>query len=144
MARHLALGFVMLASIASLVIFFVNSQSGDWIFAFLVMAFPIALVVLAVSQNGKLGSLRIPLLLLCIMLECGALGVLFLNNSIVDGPFGLPVSLYFLLICVWCGPLLVTTVTYAITFSEHVVNEETLQRLDQYNHRLHTEKSRQP
>ena len=144
MARHLALGFVMLASIACLVIFFVNSQSGDWIFAFLVMAFPIALVVLAVSRNGKLGSLRIPLLLLCIMLEGGALGVLLLNNSFVDGPFGLPVSLYFLLICVWCGPLLVTTVTYAITFSEHVINEETLQRLDQYNHRLHTEKSRQP
>ena len=144
MARHLALGFVMLASIASLVIFFVNSRSADWIFAFLVMAFPIALVVLAVSRNGKLGSLRIPLLLLGGMLEGGALGVLFLNNSIVDGPFGLPASLYFLLICVWCGPLLITTVTYAITFSEHVVNEETLQRLEQYNHKLHTGRSRQP
>lgn len=130
MAKRLALGFLGVASVAVLLIFLVGLPGAAWPFAVLVMGFPIALVTLAVSCNGRVGRLRVPLAALAILLQCGVLGVLAFTDS-GRSLFGLPLSLHFLLVAVWLGPLVVTTVSYAVLFPELGIDDELLGRLDQ-------------
>ncbi len=129
MAKRFSLGFLTVASLAILVIFFVELRALSWLFAVLVMGFPIALVTMAVSRDGRLGRLRVPLVVLFVMLQCGVIGVLAFDGSSVTGFFGLPLSLHFLLLSIWLGPLVVTTLTYAVTFSELGIDDELLGRL---------------
>ena len=130
MAKRVALAFLTAASLAILLTFFLEAPLLSWPFAVLVMGFPIALVTLAVSRDGRLGRLRVPLAVLFAMLQGGVLGVLAFSGSGVDGFFGLPLSLHFLLLLVWLGPLAVTTVAYAALFSELGVDDELLERLE--------------
>jgi hypothetical protein len=129
--KKLALGFLTLASLAILVILFADVRALSWPFAVLVMGFPIALVALAVSRDGRLGRLRLPLVVLFVMLQCGVIGVLAFDGSGITGFYGLPLSLHFLLLLIWLGPLSVTTLAYAATFSELGIDDELLGRLEQ-------------
>lgn len=131
MVKKLALGFLTVASFAILIIFFIDARALSWPFAVLVMGFPIALVTMAVSRGGGLGRLRVPLVVLFAMLQCGVIGVLVFDGSGVTGFYGLPLSLHFLLLLIWLGPLAVTTLMYAATFSELGVDDELLARLEQ-------------
>ena len=128
MAKRLALGFLTAASLAILAAFFVEVPA--FAFAVLLMAFPVALVTLAVSRRGRVGRLRLPLAVLFVMLQGGVLGVLALTASGRTGPFGMPLSLHFLLLAVWLGPLVVTTVSYAALFSELGIDDELLGELE--------------
>ena len=129
MAKTVALGFLSVAPFTFLVIFFFDLPAATAVFASLVMAFPIALVTLSVNRHGHLGKLRGPLLALFVMLQAGAIGVLAFHRTGATGPFGLPLSLHFLLLLVWLGPLLVTTLAYAATFSELSIDDDLLDRL---------------
>ncbi len=142
MAKRLSLGFLTVASLAILVIFFVELRALSWLFAVLVMGFPIALVTLAVSRDGRLGRLRLPLVVLSAMLQCGVIGVLAFDGSGITGFYGLPISLHFLLLLIWLGPLCVTTLTYAATFSELGIDDELLGRLKQMRRDRHVEPDR--
>ena len=142
MAKRLSLGFLSVASLAILVIFFVELRALSWLFAVLVMGFPIALVTLAVSCDGRLGRLRLPLVVLFAMLQCGVIGVLAFDGSGITGFYGLPISLHFLLLLIWLGPLCVTTLTYAATFSEFGIDDELLGRLKQMRRDRHVEGDR--
>ena len=133
MAKRLALGFLTVAPLAILVIFFLTPAALSWLFAVVVMGFPIALVTLAVSRDGNVGRrLGLPLLALFAMLQVGVIGVLAFSASSVNGFFGFPLSLHFLLLLIWLGPLCVTTVTYAVTFPELGIDDELLERLNQF------------
>ena len=142
MEKRLALGFLTVASLAILVIFFVELRALSWLFAVLVMGFPIALVTLAVSRHGRLGRLRVPLVVLFVMLQCGVIGVLASSGSGVSGFYGLPLSLHFLLLLIWLGPLGVTTLTYAAMFSELGIDDELLERMEQMRRDRQTEGDR--
>lgn len=133
MVKKLALGFLAVASFAILVIFFIDVRALSWPFAVLVMGFPIALVTMAVSRDRDrgLGRLRVPLVVLFVMLQCGVIGVLAFDGSGITGLYGLPLSLHFLLLLIWLGPLGVTTLMYAATFSELGIDDELLARLEQ-------------
>ena len=131
MVKKLALGFLTAASFAILIIFFIDARALSWPFAVLVMGFPIALVAMAVSRDRGLGRLRVPLVVLFTMLQCGVLGVLAFDGSEITGFYGLPLSLHFLLLLIWLGPLAVTTLMYAATFSELGIDDELLARLEQ-------------
>ncbi len=139
MAKRFSLGFLTVASLAILVIFFVELRALWWLFAVLAMGFPIALVTMAVSRDGRLGRLRVPLVVLFVMLQCGVIGVLAFSGSGVNGFYGLPISLHFLLLLIWLGPLCVTTLTYAATFSELGIDDELLARLEQLRRDRQTE-----
>jgi hypothetical protein len=128
MTKRLALGFLTAASLAILAAFFVELPA--FVFAALVMAFPVALVTLAVSRDGQLGRLRAPLAVLFVMLQGGVLGVLALTGSGRTGSWGMPLSLHLLLLLVWLGPLVVTTVSYAAMFSELGIDDELLGELE--------------
>lgn len=129
--KGLALGFLTGASLLILGVFFVEFPGRSWLFAVLVMGFPIALVTLGVVRQGRLGRLRIPLLILLAMLQGGVLGVLVFSGSGRTGLYGLPLSLHFLLLLVWLGPLCVTTTVYAATFSELGIDDGVLERVEQ-------------
>jgi len=131
MSKRVALAFLTAASFSILSTFFIDARALSWPFAVLVMGFPIALVALAVSHDGRLGRLRVPLAVLFVMLQGGVLGVLVLSGSGISGFFGLPLSLHFLLLLIWLGPLGVTTVSYAALFSELRIDDELLDRLEQ-------------
>ena len=139
MAKRFSLGFLTVASLTILVIFFVELRALSWLFAVLAMGFPIALVTMAVSHDGQLGRLRVPLVVLFVMLQCGVIGVLAFSGSGVNGFYGLPLSLHFLLLLIWLGPLCVTTLTYAATFSELGIDDELLARLEQLRRDRQTE-----
>ncbi len=139
MAKRFSLGFLTAASLTILVIFFVELRALSWLFAVLVMGFPIALVTMAVSHDGQLGRLRVPLVVLFAMLQCGVIGVLAFDGSGITGLYGLPLSLHFLLLLIWLGPLCVTTLTYAATFSELGIDDELLARLEQLRRDRQTE-----
>ena len=139
MAKRFSLGFLTVASLTILVIFFVELRALSWLFAVLVMGFPIALVTMAVSRDGRLGRLRVPLVVLFVMLQCGVIGVLAFSGSGVNGFYGLPISLHFLLLLIWLGPLCVTTLAYAATFSELGIDDELLGRLEQMRRARQTE-----
>ena len=131
LVKKLALGFLTVASFSILVILFLELRALSWLFAVLVMGFPIALVALAVSRDGGLGRLRVPLAALFAMLQSGVIGVLAFDGSGITGFYGLPLSLHFLLLLIWLGPLLVTTLMYAAMFSELGIDDELLGRLEQ-------------
>ncbi len=139
MAKRFSLGFLTVASLAILVIFFVELPALSWLFAVVVMGFPIALVTMAVSRDGRLGRLRVPLVVLFAMLQCGVIGVLAFDGSGITGFYGLPLSLHFLLLLIWLGPLCVTTLSYAATFSELGIDDELLARLEQMRRDRHPE-----
>ena len=69
MARRLSLLFLATASPLILVLFAVPWQAAGVLFALLVMGYPVALIVIAVARNGRLGPLGITLLILLIFLE---------------------------------------------------------------------------
>lgn len=130
MATKLALAFLTFSSIVVLVVLLFDLAALSWLFATAVMGFPIALVALAVSRHDGLGRLRIPLLILLVMLQAGGIGVLALGDSPVTGWYGLPLSLHLLLLLVWLGPLVITTVAYAATFGELGIDDALLERLE--------------
>lgn len=139
MAKRLALVFLTIAPFAILSISFLDSRAATMVFASVVMAFPIALITLAVSRAERLGTLRGPLLALFVMLQTGAIGVLAFDGAGTIGPFGFPLSLHFLLLLLWLGPLFVTTLAYAATFSELGIDDELMQRLVQLRRRRRSE-----
>ncbi len=132
MAKRLALGFLTVAPFAILVIFFFTPPAASWLLAVVVVSFPIALVTLAVSRNGRVGRrLYLPLVALFAMLQVGVTSVLAFSESGVNGLYGLPLSLHLLLLLMWLGPLCVTTLSYAVTFPELGIDDALLERLDQ-------------
>lgn len=140
MAKRVALAFLTLASAVILTIFFVDAPSSTWLFSMLVMGFPIALVTIAVSRAGRLGRLRVPLIVLFVLLQVGVVGVLGFNGSSATGLFGLPLSLHFLLLLIWIGPLFVTTLSYAGLFSELGIDDALIGRLEQMRRDRHNER----
>jgi len=131
MAKRLALGFLAGASVVILSIFFFAPRAATWLFPVLVMGFPIALVTVAVSRGGRVGRVRGPLLALFAMLQVGSIGVVAFDGAGTDPWFGLPVSLSFLLLFVWLGPLFLTTLMYAATFSDLGIDEALLEHLEE-------------
>ena len=140
MVKSAALGFLTLASACLLLTLVapVPKVLASWGFPALVMAFPVAVVAVAVSRRGRVGRIGVFLLVLLAMLEAGVLGAVWLTDARIDGPAGLPLSMHLLLWLVWLGPLFVTTISYAATFDQLRVDSELLARLD----RLRRERAR--
>lgn len=119
------------ASLAVLLVLVYPVPALAWVFAPAVMAFPVALMALAIgSERGRGGRLAVRLWILLAMLEGGALGVLAFSGSRATGLAGWPLSLHFLLLLIWLGPLLLTTLSYAATFSELGIDDALVERLE--------------
>jgi len=132
MARKSALVFLALASPLVLVLFLLPGPFAQWTFALLVMAYPVALIVVAVDRRGGLGPLALPLLVLLLFLEACAVSMLVLRGRVLDGPWfgGLPLAAAIQLYGLFLVPLLLVALVYALTFDRFEMREEDLDRVE--------------
>lgn len=134
MARRIALLFLALASPLVLVLFLMSWPVAEVLFALLVMAYPVALIVVAVTREGRLGVVGFPLIGLLLFLEACAVGMLLLRGRVLDGAWfgGLPLSAAVQLYGLWLVPLLLVALAYGLTFDRFELRQEDLDRLDQF------------
>ncbi len=101
-------------------------------FVLLVMAFPAALIALAVARNGKVGPLRLPLVALTLILEVCGVAILLLRGQILEAPWfwGFPVAAAIQIYGLWLGPLLLVAIAYGLTFDRWELREEDLRRFN--------------
>jgi hypothetical protein len=130
-ARRIALLFLALASPLLLVLFLIPGPFAETVFAALVMAYPVALIALAVARQGRLGPLGLPLVGLLILLEGCAVGMLLLRGRVLDGPWlgGLPLAAAIQLYGLFLAPLLLVALAYALTFDRFELRQQDLERL---------------
>ena len=121
MAHRSALVLLALASLACL-------TGSPWLLAFGGAAFPIALIALGATRGGKLGPLRIPLLLVGLVLFGVLAALLLLPNGGPDAG-SLPVGTVLLLFVLVPVPFLVLTWAYVATFDSWFLREDDLERL---------------
>lgn len=95
------------------------------------MAFPAALITLAVARDG-LGPLKAPLAALTIVLEVCGIAMLLLQGQVLQGPWfgGFPVAAAIQVYGLWLGPLLLVALAYGLTFDRWELPEEDLRRFD--------------
>ncbi|HEX3125899.1 MAG TPA: hypothetical protein VH394_01070 [Thermoanaerobaculia bacterium] len=121
MAHRLALVLLALAALASL-------TGLPWLVAFGGTAFPVALIALGASRGGRLGPLRIPLLLTGLVLFGVLAALLLLPHGGPDaGP--LPLGTVLLLFVLVPVPFVILTWAYIASFDSWFLREEDLERL---------------
>ena len=121
MAHRLAPVLLALAALASLI-------GSPWPAAFGGAAFPVALIALGAARKGKLGPLRIPLLITGLVLFGVLAALLLLPDGGPDaGP--LPLGTVLLLFVLVPVPFVVLTWAYIATFDSWFLREEDLERL---------------
>jgi len=129
-ARRLSLLFLAVASPLVLVLFVLSGPAVDLLFAVLVMAYPVALITVAVARDGRVGPLALPLGLLLLLLEACALGMLALRGHVLTAPWlaGLPLAAAIQLYGVWLSPLLLLALAYALTFDRYEMRQDDYDR----------------
>ena len=132
MARRSALLFLGLASPAMVVCSWFSGFVAEVSFVVLVMAFPAALIALAVARNGELGPLRLPLVALTLILEVCGVAILLLRGRVLIDPWfgGFPVAAAIQIYGLWLGPLLLVAIAYGLTFDRWELREEDLRRFN--------------
>jgi hypothetical protein len=124
MVHRPALALLAFAALASLL----GSCLGSaWLAALGGAVFPIALIALGAARDGKLGPLRVPLLIVGLVL-CGVLAALLLmpHGGPDAGP--LPLGTMLLLFVLVPVPFAVLSWAYAAGF-DRFLREEDLERL---------------
>lgn len=125
MANRTALALLALASLATLT----GSCFGSaWLSALGAALFPVALIALGASRQGRLGPLKLPLLLLGLVLA-GVLAVLLLlpHGGPDAGP--LPLGTVLMLFVLVPVPFVLVSWVYAATFDRWFLREEDLERI---------------
>jgi hypothetical protein len=132
MVRRLALIFLGLASPGVLVCSCFSGFFAQLGVVFLVMAFPIALMVIAVARKGRLGPLTAPLLALGLILEISGIAILILRGQVVEAPwFGaFPLAAAIQIYGLWLGLLVLVSFAYGLTFDRWELPEEDLRRFE--------------
>jgi len=132
MVRRLALIFLGLASPGVLVCSYFSGFVAQLSVVFLVMAFPIALMIIAVARNGRLGPLAVPLAVFGLILEILGIAILMLRGQVVEAPwFGaFPLAAALQIYGLWLGLMLLVGLTYGLTFDRWELPEEDLRRFE--------------
>ena len=132
MARRIALLFLAVASPLLLALFLMPWPFAEVLFSVLVMAYPVALIVVAVAREGRRGPVVWFLIGLLLFLEACAIGMFMLRGRVLDGPWfgGLPLAAAIQLYGLWLVPLLLVALAYGLTFDRFELRQEDLDRLD--------------
>jgi hypothetical protein len=125
--RPSALVLLALATLASLAAF-LGSPLAPWLAAFGGATFPVALIALGASRQGRPGSLTLPLALLWLLLAGGLATVLALPAGGPDVA-GLPLATALMIFVLVPVPLLGLGLLYALSFGRLGVREEDLDRM---------------
>ena len=128
MAHRFALALLALAALASLLGSCWAWPASCWLAAFGGTAFPVALIALGASRGGKLGPLRVPLLLLSLILA----GVFFALLSFPDGgpdAGPLPLGTTLMLFVLVPVPFAIVSWAYTAFFDRWFLRQEDLDRI---------------
>lgn len=125
MANRPVLALLALASLATLI----GSCWGSvWLAALGGALFPVALIALGAARQGRLGSLKLPLLLLALVLA-GVLATLLLLPHGGPDAGHLPLGTVLMLFVLVPVPLVLVSWVYAATFDRWFLREEDLERI---------------
>jgi len=132
MVRRSALVFLGLASPALLICSCFPGTSAEYFFLILVMGFPVALMIIAVARNGRLGPLTVPLAAIGLILEVLGIAILMLRGQVVEAPwFGaFPLAAALQIYGLWLGLMLLVGLAYGLTFDRWELTEEDLRRFE--------------
>lgn len=132
MARKIAILYLALASPLVLLSFCLHGVFAEYLFAVLAMAYPVALIAMAVARHGELGPLAVPLGLLLLILEGCALAMLLLRGRVMDAPWigGLPAAAAVQLYGLWLLPLVLVALAYALSFDAFEMSAQDLERFE--------------
>lgn len=130
--RRRALIYLAMASTAIVLSSRFSGFFVDLSMVILVMGFPTALICLAVTKNGKLGPLKVPLAVLTVVLESCGIAMFLLRGRVALEPFfgGFPVAAAFQLYGLWLGPLLLVGLAYGLTFEHWELRDSDLRRFE--------------
>lgn len=125
MANRPALVLLALAALATLI----GSGVGSaWLAALGAALFPVSLIALGAAREGRLGPLRLPLLLLGLVLAGVLAALLLLPDGGPDaGP--LPLGTVLMLFVLVPVPFVLVTWVYAATFDRWFLRDEDLERI---------------
>ena len=134
MTRERALVFLTVAAVLILASLTVEREEALWLFSFLTMAFPIALIVVGVAsperKRKRLRRIRLPLIALTLVLQASGFGMLAFSRDNADVTvLGFPLGAAFMLAGLWLAPLFVVSWAYPRTFDEVVLSREDLDRV---------------
>jgi len=131
MAKRLSLLYLAASSPLILLSLLVAAPMGDMLFAVLVVAFPVALIVLGAEHRGGLGPLRVPLFVLLVYLEACVVAMLLLRGQVTEAPWvgGLPLATAIQLYGVFLAPMVFVALFYALTFERFGLRREDLDEL---------------
>jgi hypothetical protein len=124
--QRTALLLLSLSSAAVLLAFCFEVPFLRWAAALAVATFPVALIALGAGRGGRLGGLRLPLLLLWTVLAGGFLTLLALPHGGPDSMFGLPLGTALMVFVLVPIPFALVCWAYASRFD---LREEDLERL---------------
>jgi len=129
--KRLSLLFLGVASPLIVLTFWVAAGWASVLFALLAVGFPIALIALGASRQGRVGPLAIPILSLALVLETCVIVMLILRGRVGEGPWiaGLPLAAAVQLYGMWLAPLALVALAYALTFESFTLPDADLERL---------------
>jgi len=130
-SKTIALLFLTVASPLAVALFWLPVPAAGEGFALLAVAYPIALIAVGASREGRLGPLVWPLAALTVILEGSVAAMLWWRGQVADGPWvgGLPISAAILIYGLFLAPLLLVGLSYALTFSGFTLREDDLEAL---------------
>jgi hypothetical protein len=128
--HRFALILLALAASAALAAFALGTPVASWLAAFGGATFPVALIALGASRQGRLDGLGLPLGALWVLLAGGLAAVLALPAG---GPDigGLPAATALMIFVLVPVPLLGLGLLYAVSFGRHGLRDEDLERMRQ-------------
>lgn len=131
MAKRLSLLYLAVSSPLILLSLLVSAPWADVLFAVLVVAFPVALIVLGAEHRGGLGPLRVPLFVLLVYLELCVAAMLLLRGHVLEAPWvgGLPLATAIQFYGVFLAPMAFVALFYALTFERFGLRREDLEEL---------------
>ncbi|MFQ5740449.1 MAG: hypothetical protein ACE5JX_15690 [Acidobacteriota bacterium] len=136
MAKRFSLIVLALSSPLMLLSFFWDHPITQWVFAILVMVYPVALMTLgAATRRSRLGPLKWVFASLGAVLVVSAAALLVYGRDSGRFWIGLPAPAAIMFYGLWLIPFVLVSAAYVWTFSTFSVAAEDLKRIRQLGHR---------
>ena len=129
--QRFCIAVIAIASVVALGCSFLSRSAAGVVFGIAALVFPSALIGIAVSRGGRVGALRVFLVVFALFLQlCLAAMLLLTGRPDPDGWWlGFPPATAVMLYGLWLSPLFIVALIYAWHFEREGVTEDDLRRL---------------
>lgn len=110
-----------------------ESRTSALLFGSLGIGFPTLLAAFGARRNGSLGPLGLPLLGLFFLQQACFWAMVYFSGRVLEGPWvgGLPISGAIQIYLLWLLPLVIVSLSYALTFDSFSLKSEDIERIRQ-------------